>query len=170
MAEISYSSSSFYSSTGDAFTRRRLTARSERLASPIAAPSTRRVAMLLTAGPSSWTAERSRYLERVFALAPNLATVQELARRFGAMIRQRQADALSVWLDDADTNDLRSFADGLRSDFAAVHAALPTPWSNGQTEGQITPLKLVKRSICTVAPTPTFCASSSWQPEHRHQI
>ncbi|WP_247871511.1 MULTISPECIES: ISL3 family transposase [unclassified Azospirillum] len=128
-------------------TRRRLTARPERLASPIAAPSTRRVAMLLTADPSSWTAERSRYLERVFALAPNLATVQELARRFGAMVRQRQADALSVWLDDADTSDLRSFADGLRSDFAAVHAALTTPWSNGQTEGQITRLKLVKRSM-----------------------
>jgi len=30
---------------------------------------------------------------------------------------------------------------------AAVHAALVQPWSNGQTEGQITKLKLVKRQM-----------------------
>ena len=32
-------------------------------------------------------------------------------------------------------------------DEAAVTAALNLPWSNGQTEGQITRLKLVKRQI-----------------------
>ena len=30
---------------------------------------------------------------------------------------------------------------------AAVHAALVQPWSYGQTEGQITMLKLVKRQM-----------------------
>ena len=33
------------------------------------------------------------------------------------------------------------------NDIAAVHAALIQPWSNGQTEGQITKLKLVKRQM-----------------------
>ena len=28
-----------------------------------------------------------------------------------------------------------------------MRAALTTPWSNGQTEGQVTKLKLIKRSI-----------------------
>jgi transposase len=42
---------------------------------------------------------------------------------------------------------MRSFADGLRQDEAAVRAALELPWSNGQTEGQITRLKLVKRRM-----------------------
>jgi transposase len=32
-------------------------------------------------------------------------------------------------------------------DIAAVHAALVQPWSNGQIEGQITKLKLVKRQM-----------------------
>jgi transposase len=32
-------------------------------------------------------------------------------------------------------------------DRAAVAAALTEPWSNGQTEGQITHLKLVKRHM-----------------------
>jgi transposase len=32
-------------------------------------------------------------------------------------------------------------------DKAAVRAAITEPWSNGQTEGQITKLKLVKRQM-----------------------
>ncbi|MBE2267700.1 MAG: transposase [Anaerolinea sp.] len=35
----------------------------------------------------------------------------------------------------------------LRQDVAAVRAALETPWSNGQTEGQVTRLKLIKRQM-----------------------
>ncbi len=42
---------------------------------------------------------------------------------------------------------IASFACGLRSDCAAVAAALREPWSNGQTEGQINRLKTRKRQI-----------------------
>jgi transposase len=42
---------------------------------------------------------------------------------------------------------LGSFAAGLVKDKAAVAAALTELWSNGQTEGQITRLKLVKRQM-----------------------
>jgi transposase len=41
----------------------------------------------------------------------------------------------------------RSRPAGLEQDGAAVRAALTTPWSNGQAEGQITRLKLVKRQM-----------------------
>ena len=49
----------------------------------------------------------------------------------------------------ADTGDslLASFGKGIKADLAAVRAALTEPWSNGQTEGQITKLKLVKRQM-----------------------
>jgi transposase len=40
-----------------------------------------------------------------------------------------------------------SFASGIAQDHAAVKAALTEPWSNGQTEGQNTKLKLVKRQM-----------------------
>ena len=40
-----------------------------------------------------------------------------------------------------------SFANGVTKDRAAVCAAIALPWSNGQTEGQITKLKLVKRQM-----------------------
>jgi len=39
---------------------------------------------------------------------------------------------------------LASFGKGIAADLAAVTAALTESWSNGQTGGQITKLKLVK--------------------------
>jgi transposase len=38
-----------------------------------------------------------------------------------------------------------SLANGIEADRKAVYAALTLPWSNGQTEGQINRLKLIKR-------------------------
>jgi transposase len=40
-----------------------------------------------------------------------------------------------------------SFARGVIKDEAAVRAAMTLSWSNAQTEGQITKLKLVKRQM-----------------------
>ena len=42
---------------------------------------------------------------------------------------------------------LRGFVQGLRRDYAAVKAALTVEWSNGQTEGQVNRLKLIKRQM-----------------------
>lgn len=46
---------------------------------------------------------------------------------------------------ESQTPELRSFARGLGRDEPAVRAGLDLPWSQGQTEGQITRLKLIKR-------------------------
>jgi transposase len=61
------------------------------------------------------------------------------------MIRARDAGELDRWLVDAAGGELRSFAEGLRQDEAAVRAALTLPWSSGPVEGHVTRLKLVKR-------------------------
>ncbi|NKC23306.1 transposase [Ochrobactrum oryzae] len=39
------------------------------------------------------------------------------------------------------------FANGIIRDRAAVQNAITSQWSNGQTEGQITKLKLIKRQM-----------------------
>jgi transposase len=54
---------------------------------------------------------------------------------------------LDNWLADAKTGLMSSFASSIEQDCAAVRAALTEPWSNGQTEGQNTRLKLVKRQM-----------------------
>lgn len=47
----------------------------------------------------------------------------------------------------ADIPELAAFANGLTSDLQAVRAALEQEWSNGQVEGQVHRLKLVKRRM-----------------------
>ena len=78
---------------------------------------------------------------------PTLATARNLMERFHRMFRVRDTDALASWVSDARASLLASFGKGIVADLAAVRAALTEPWSNGQTEGQITKLKLVKRQM-----------------------
>ncbi|WP_246735639.1 transposase [Agrobacterium sp. a22-2] len=40
-----------------------------------------------------------------------------------------------------------SFAGGIEKDLTVVRNAIISPWSNGQTEGQVTRLKLIKRQM-----------------------
>jgi transposase len=63
------------------------------------------------------------------------------------MIRTRSPAHLDPWLECAKSSLVASFANGVVKDKAAVSAAVALPWSSGQTEGQITKLKLVKRQM-----------------------
>jgi transposase len=77
-----------------------------------------------------------------------LATAQALAEDFVRIMRARGSTALDRWLADAVRSrigELVSFARGLRRDHEAVVAALHSAYSQGQTEGQINRLKMLKR-------------------------
>jgi transposase len=63
------------------------------------------------------------------------------------MIRKKIEADLEPWIADASASLIVSFASGIIRDRMAVRAAITSPWSNGQTEGQITKLKLVKRQM-----------------------
>jgi transposase len=78
---------------------------------------------------------------------PMLVGARSLIDRFQAMIRTKSARDLDAWIMEASKSLVASFANGIMRDRAAVHAAITEPWSNGQTEGQITKLKLVKRQM-----------------------
>ena len=51
------------------------------------------------------------------------------------------------WIEQAGASLIAPLAAGVAQDVRAVRAAITEPWSNGQTEGQITRLKLVKRQM-----------------------
>ncbi len=76
-----------------------------------------------------------------------LAAARNLVERFHQILRTRDAEALTSWLVDTGDSLLASFAKGITRDLAAVGEAITEPWSNGQTEGQITKLKLVERQM-----------------------
>ena len=78
---------------------------------------------------------------------PALGAARILFERFQQMLRARDIAALAPWLLDAGGSLLASFGKGLSADLAAVRAALTEAWPNGQTEGQSTKLKLLKRQM-----------------------
>jgi Ser-tRNA(Ala) deacylase AlaX len=78
---------------------------------------------------------------------PLLVEAREIIAAFQAMIRKKTLADLDPWVERARTSLVASFANGVVKDKKAVSAAITSPWSNGQTEGQITKLKLVKRQM-----------------------
>ncbi len=70
--------------------------------------------------------------------------------RFRGVLHGRNIEALGNWLKDAHDSGIyamQRFARMLQSDLDAVRNALTLSWSNGQTEGQISRLKTLKRSM-----------------------
>jgi transposase len=66
------------------------------------------------------------------------------------LVRGRRHQDFDQWIESAKASnirELRTFAVGLLRDKGAVLAALTLPWSNGQVEGQINRLKLIKRTM-----------------------
>ncbi|WP_246859605.1 transposase [Spirosoma sp. KCTC 42546] len=81
---------------------------------------------------------------------PTINQVYELAKEFAVMVRRHQVKALDDWLvryQNSSAALLRQFGLLLQQDYAAVRAALAMEWSNDQTEGQVTRIKLIKRQM-----------------------
>ena len=130
---------------GEWASRRR---RAEKAESAIGyAPAARTIARLMTIGRDSLTKAETVTVAAIEAGVPHLAEARDIIIAFQSMIRRKCAAELAPWLDRARNSLVASFATGLLKDQAAVSAAIVSPWSNGQTEGQITKLKLVKRQM-----------------------
>ncbi len=73
-----------------------------------------------------------------------------LAEEFVKIIRGQGSMSIGLWIVkafDSGIKELKSFANGLQKDFLAVKEATVSLWSNGQTEGQVNRLKLLKRQM-----------------------
>jgi transposase len=111
------------------------------------APAARRIARLLTIGRDRLSRSETITVAAVEGGVPLLIEVREFIAAFQAMIRKRTLGTIDHWLEQARSSLIASCANGILKDKAAVVAAITTPWSNGQTEGQITKLKLIKRQM-----------------------
>jgi transposase len=117
---------------------------------PTPVPSPRQARWLLLHAAETLTSDERAYRTALLDAEPTVREVQQLAIDFGTLVRTRDAPGLIAWLEQADASrlpEVRSFAAGIRRDRAAVDAALSSPWSNGQTEGQINRLKALKRQM-----------------------
>lgn len=110
-------------------------------------PSARTIARLLTINRNDLSKAETVTVAAVEAGVPSLVDARGIIEGFHLMIRRKAGADLEPWLDRARASLVGSFANGVAKDIAAVRAAIVSQWSNGQTEGQITKLKLVKRQM-----------------------
>jgi transposase len=100
--------------------------------------------------PEKLDDEERKVVELLRRLSPEVGRAQELALNFTELIRERRPNALRQWLIDAlrsEIPELMSFANGMTDDIGAVKAALTSEWSQGQVEGQVHRLKMIKRQM-----------------------
>jgi transposase len=69
------------------------------------------------------------------------------ATRLNALFRREVTEELEATLDAAVGTMLARFAAGLRRDFDAINAAPRLPWTTSPVEGQISRLKMLKRTM-----------------------
>ena len=108
------------------------------------------MAFLVTQPQEKQTAETQALIEQLKGVHKNVAICIHLARDFAAMVRQQLPEKFSEWVQRAQDSGLSTFANlakSLLTDEAAVRAALEYEWSNGQTEGFVNKLKLLKRQM-----------------------
>ena len=110
-------------------------------------PAARAIARMMTTERDDLSHADAVTVATIEAAVPALVTARDLVIRFQSMLRTQRGAELTAWLNDTKNTLVASFAAGIVADRRAVQAAFSEPWSNGQTEGQITKLKLVKRQM-----------------------
>lgn len=110
-------------------------------------PPARILSRLLLSERDHLTRAEAVTVARIERSIPVLVSARDLIERFHRMVRERDPGALPAWITDTVDSVVASFGKGIVADRCAITAAMTQPWSNGQTEGQITRLKLVKRQM-----------------------
>jgi transposase len=112
--------------------------------------SPRQTRWILLRPPEALDADEHAYRCALCQESAPIATAQALAQDFGRIVRARASAELDPWLAAAKRSrlpELVSFANGIQRDHLAVAEALTSPHSQGQVEGHVNRLKLLKRQM-----------------------
>ena len=117
-------------------------------------PSPKRLVWLVLGDVENMAATERGTLDEMLKASTDVAVIYPLIQQFKEMIKntnsEGQTDRFGDWLKAAlssGVKDFETFALGLKREQSGVEAALTLPYSNGQTEGQINKLKLIKRQM-----------------------
>jgi transposase len=116
----------------------------------IQAWSARRASRLLGKQMDSLKQEEQVYLKAFMEHCPKAKEANSLALQFKEMTDKLKESMLDPWLErvaNSNITALKNFASGLKQDYDAVKAAVSLEWSNGQVEGQVNRLKMIKRQM-----------------------
>ena len=118
--------------------------------SPIQPLSARLATWLVVRYPDDLDDEQQQMLKRLCELSTEVQSIYPLVQEFSQMVRTHSAKSFDTWRErvrESKVRELVNFAKSLERDRAAVLAGLELPFSNGQVEGQVNRLKLIKRSM-----------------------
>jgi transposase len=107
-------------------------------------------AILVTRPAEKMTEEQQSLFDRLVCACPDVSDLRKIALAFRAALTADDSGQLRQWIDAAkhcEFGPVVRFAYGLTKDLSAVTAAVDTPWSSGQVEGQINRLKTIKRQM-----------------------
>lgn len=110
-------------------------------------PSGRRLARMLMADTATLLEPERGLVEDLLERAPGLAAAVDVAKRLALLLRHQSQEDLDVVLTEAEVTPLARFAADLRKDLPAVQAALALRWTTSPVEGQISRLKMIKRTM-----------------------
>jgi hypothetical protein len=113
-------------------------------------PTARQAALLCLQRPDRLDTEETTYLARFRAQDDQLESACQLGCDFARMVRERQGERLDSWITKATASsidEVTRFAAGLLADEAAVRAGLTLEWSQGQVEGHVNRVKVLKRQM-----------------------
>jgi transposase len=117
---------------------------------PLYQPSVNGSLWLLLKPPQNPTPEQQIYRDSLLELSPILRRASDLVISFFALVNGRDVSGFEAW-QEAVTNSgiapLCACLSGFHRDKSSIVAALTHEWSNGQVEGQVNRLKLIKRSM-----------------------
>jgi len=121
----------------------------KKLASEFSLPSPRKGVWLLIGKEEDLKLEDRTIRDKLYELCPEIFAAAWMAYEFGEIVRNRRVDLFEEWMETASQicTELKNFVIGLRQNIDAVKAALTLKWSNGQTEGQVNRLKMIKRRM-----------------------
>lgn len=111
--------------------------------------SARRATWLVLRPAKQLNSEDQQWLERLRQHSALSGTIG-LAENFATLVRERQGDQFDAWLKSAVESSavvFQRFAKSLQEDYEAVKAGMTLSVSNGQVEGQINRLKMIKRQM-----------------------
>ena len=110
----------------------------------------RRAVWLVLRRPSQQSEGEKQALSLLKQQHPHLQTAIELTEKFAYLVRAQQPDQLEEWINTAQQSQIKAvvgFATKLRDDLDAVKNGVTLWVSNGQVEGQVNRLKVLKRQM-----------------------
>jgi hypothetical protein len=87
-------------------------------------------------------------LDKIYQRYPIYKQIIELVNMFRQMVRERNVNELSTWIDTAKSFEntyINSFIGGITRDMSAVKNAIAFDYNNGLAEGSVNKLKVMKR-------------------------